>query len=64
MRLLQVGLPQASRVRLDWFRLYPGRWELCHAKDEAKTAKGETVEVGDGVIDFKTIFGKKMLKLF
>lgn len=41
---------------LDWFRLYPGRWELCHAKDMAKTEKRETVEVGDGSIDFTSIF--------
>lgn len=41
---------------LDWFRLYPGRWELCHAKDLADTEKRESIEVGDGVIDFKTIF--------
>ena len=48
----------AKHNPLDWFKRFPGRWELCHAKDEAKTAKGETIEVGDGVIDFKTIFGK------
>jgi len=41
---------------LDWFRLYPGRWELCHAKDQADSDKGESIEVGDGVIDFKKIF--------
>ena len=41
---------------LDWFRMYPGRWELCHAKDVANTEKRESIEVGDGVVDFKTIF--------
>lgn len=41
---------------LDWFRLYPGRWELCHAKDMAATEKHETIEVGDGTIDFSSIF--------
>ena len=41
---------------LDWFKLYPGRWELCHAKDMAKTEKRETIEVGDGSIDFAAIF--------
>lgn len=46
----------AKNNPLDWFRLYPGRWELCHAKDQADTDKGESIEVGDGVIDFKTIF--------
>ncbi len=47
---------KANHNPLDWFRLYPGRWELCHAKDMAKTEKQETVEVGDGSIDFKNIF--------
>lgn len=40
----------------DWFERFPGRWELCHVKDMAKTAKQETVEVGDGSIDFPAIF--------
>jgi sugar phosphate isomerase/epimerase len=41
---------------LDMFRLYPGRWELCHAKDLAATDKRESIEVGDGTINFKKIF--------
>ena len=40
----------------DWFERFPGRWELCHVKDMAKTEKRETVEVGDGSIDFPAIF--------
>lgn len=46
---------------LDWIKLYPGRWELCHAKDMAKTEKRETIEVGDGSIDFVSIFKKSQL---
>jgi sugar phosphate isomerase/epimerase len=46
----------ANNNPLDWFKLYPGRWELCHAKDVAKTEKRESVEVGDGSVDFKGIF--------
>ena len=46
----------ANNNPLDWFRLYPGRWELCHAKDMASTEKRESIEVGDGVIDFNEIF--------
>jgi sugar phosphate isomerase/epimerase len=46
----------ANHNPLDWFRIYPGRWELCHVKDLAATEKRETIEVGDGVIDFSTIF--------
>lgn len=46
---------------LDWFRLYPGRWELCHAKDLADTEKHETIEFGDGMIDFPAIFAQSKL---
>lgn len=46
---------------IDWFRLYPGRWELCHAKDLAKTEKRETIEFGDGSIDFANIFRQSKL---
>jgi sugar phosphate isomerase/epimerase len=51
----------ANHNPLDWINLYPGRWELCHAKDMAKTEKRETIEVGDGSIDFTGIF-KQSLK--
>lgn len=43
---------------LDMFRLYPGRFELCHVKDMADTAQHETIEVGDGIISFRDIFKK------
>jgi sugar phosphate isomerase/epimerase len=45
----------------DWFRLYPNRWKLCHIKDMAATEKRETVEVGDGTIDFKPILKQSAL---
>lgn len=40
---------------LDWFRLYPNRWKLSHVKDMAKTPQRETIEVGDGTIDFNKV---------
>ena len=46
----------AKNNPIDWFKLYPGRWELCHVKDMAATEKRETIEVGDGIIDFASIF--------
>ena len=46
----------AKHNPVDWFKLYPGRWELCHVKDMAATEKRETIEVGAGVIDFSNIF--------
>jgi len=51
----------ANHNPLDWFKLYPGRWELCHAKDMAKTEKRESIEVGDGSVDFNTIFKQSKL---
>ncbi len=49
----------AGHNPLDWFRLYPGRWKACHIKDMAKTEKRETVEVGEGSIDFKTVLNHR-----
>jgi len=51
----------AKNNPLDWFKLYPGRWELCHVKDMAKTPQRQTVEVGDGTIDFPAIFRQSAL---
>jgi sugar phosphate isomerase/epimerase len=50
----------ANRNPLDWFKLYPSRFELCHIKDMAKTEKRETIELGDGVIDFDGIFKERL----
>ncbi len=46
----------AKHNPIDWLKLYPGRWELCHVKDMADTDKRESIEVGDGTIDFSSIF--------
>lgn len=51
----------AKNNPLDWFKLYPGRWELCHVKDMANSEKHETIEVGDGTIDFPAIFRQSAL---
>jgi sugar phosphate isomerase/epimerase len=51
----------ANHNPLDWFKKYPGRWELCHAKDMAKSEKRETIEVGDGVVNFSEIFKQARL---
>jgi len=44
---------------VDWFNKYPGRFELCHAKDMAAADKHPSIEFGDGTIDFKTIFANR-----
>lgn len=39
-----------------WFDAYPGRFQLTHVKDMAKSQTRETIEVGEGSIDFAQIF--------
>jgi sugar phosphate isomerase/epimerase len=55
----------ADQNPADWFKKYPGRFPLWHIKDmEAATTaapKGQTCEVGKGIIDWKTLFTSKEL---
>ena len=50
----------AGQDPIPWIKKHPGRFPLWHIKDmEAKTEgkeKGQTCEVGKGVIDWKSIF--------
>lgn len=39
---------------IEYFEDFPGRFALCHVKD--RTRDGDMVDVGDGVIDFASIF--------
>lgn len=41
---------------LDYFRRYPGRFELCHVKDMDATAEKGFAAPGEGIIDFGAIF--------
>lgn len=41
---------------VDFFKKYPGRIPLWHVKDMADTEEREFTEVGNGVVDYKTIF--------
>ena len=41
---------------LDYFKKYPGRFELLHIKDMDDTEKRESTEIGKGIIDFPEIF--------
>ena len=50
----------AGQDPIAWIKKHPGRYPMWHIKDmEAKTdgqAKGQTCEVGQGIIDWKSIF--------
>ncbi|MCP5381165.1 MAG: TIM barrel protein [Kordiimonadaceae bacterium] len=39
---------------IDFFKKYPGRFPLCHVKD--RKSDGQMVDVGQGVIDFASMF--------
>lgn len=47
----------------DWFNKYPGRFPMWHVKDLIinKDGKKESTQVGDGTIDFKSIFAQRKL---
>jgi sugar phosphate isomerase/epimerase len=55
----------AEQDPVEWFKKYPGRFPMWHIKDmEAKTEgkpKGQTCEVGNGIIDWSAIFAQKKL---
>jgi sugar phosphate isomerase/epimerase len=40
---------------VDWFKMYPGRFELAHMKDLASQDKSESCIIGTGIVDFKQI---------
>ena len=44
---------------LDYIKKYPGRFELCHAKDMSAADKHPSIEFGDGTIDFKSILAQR-----
>lgn len=56
MQLDLFWIAEAGQDPLAYFERYPGRFPLCHVKD--RTAEGEMVSVGEGAIDFATIFAQ------
>ncbi len=44
-----------------FFKKYAGRFELFHVKDMSKMNRNETIEIGDGSIDFQKIFDQDRL---
>lgn len=52
---------------VDWFKLYPGRFQAVHMKDLATQEKDGSCIIGEGVVDFKQIIANQKLggiKLF
>jgi sugar phosphate isomerase/epimerase len=45
----------------DWFKKHPGRFVMWHIKDMDKVNRNLHTEVGNGTIDFKTIFADDSL---
>lgn len=47
----------------DWFKKYPNRFTMWHVKDMwvNKEGKKESTQIGDGTIDFKSIFAQRKL---
>jgi sugar phosphate isomerase/epimerase len=46
---------------VELFKKHPGRFHLWHVKDMLKTDKTKNTEVGNGTVDFKTIFANAKL---
>lgn len=49
---------KAGHQPVDLFKQHPGRFPLWHVKDMDNTPQHAFTEVGNGVIDFKSIFAK------
>lgn len=58
MQLDLYWVIKAGQDPLHWIAKHPGRFNSFHVKDMAKTEKQETVEVGEGSIDFRPIFAQ------
>ncbi len=52
---------RAGKDPIELFQAHPGRFAMWHIKDMDKTEKKFFTEVGNGTIDFKSIFAKAKL---
>lgn len=53
----------AEQDPVEWFKKYPGRFSMWHVKDMTtnKEGKKESTQVGDGTINFTTLFANRKL---
>jgi sugar phosphate isomerase/epimerase len=56
MELDLYWITKGGQQPLDFFRQYPGRFELWHVKDMDKTPEAGMTTVGQGIIDFPSLF--------
>jgi sugar phosphate isomerase/epimerase len=61
MELDLYWVVRAGYDPIKYFEKYPGRFEQWHVKDMDKADSTKNTEVGNGSIDFKTIFTKAKL---
>ena len=59
MQLDLYWIIYAAADPLEYFNKFPGRFELFHVKDMSSAESMESTEIGEGTIDFKTIFAEK-----
>ncbi len=58
MELDLYWITKGGQQPLDFFRQYPGRFELWHVKDMDKTPEAGMTTVGQGIIDFPALFAQ------
>jgi sugar phosphate isomerase/epimerase len=58
MELDLYWVTKAGRDPVAYLKKYPGRFRLIHVKDMDNTPSRSQIEVGRGIIDFKTIFAQ------
>lgn len=61
MQLDLYWMVYGGQSPLEYFKKYPGRFELWHVKDMANNTKRESTEIGSGTLDFPAIFDKETL---
>lgn len=54
-------IKKGGKNSIDYFKKYPGRFELYHVKDMDNTEESYFTEVGHGIINFKELFSYKDL---
>jgi sugar phosphate isomerase/epimerase len=59
MQLDLYWIVYGGKDPLDYFNRFPGRFGLFHVKDMSDNENRESTEIGNGIIDFKSIFAEK-----